>query len=83
MKKFFFVGFAAVMAIGLSAFTSSKQPVNYFIRPGSTWIQITEAQACPAGELSPCEADNPNTPANDPTQVYKSQDLSDLLRKPS
>lgn len=83
MKKYLFVMIAAVMAIGISAFTG-KEAATYWIRPGTDWLPITEEQACPAGSMTPCVVDNPYTPAvNDPTPVYITQSPSNPLRRPN
>ena len=78
MKKILSVAIAAVLAIGFSAFTSGeKQLANYYLPRGAGWDVITEEQACPVGEDTPCVVDNPITPTFDPTTVYTMPILDD------
>ncbi len=84
MKKYTLVSFAILLAFAVSAFTNKKTDTTYWIHPGTEWLPISDQEACPAGSMSPCSADNPYTEGvNDPTPVYITQSLSNPLKKPS
>lgn len=85
MKKYLLGIFAIILAVGFSAFTTIKKTdTTYHFKNGSEWVEIDSDEVCVPGSLTPCQIDNPETPAvGDMVTVYLSQNDSpgnELLR---
>lgn len=57
MKKFQIFIAAAFLAVGLSAFTPSPNPVYYYY--GGTFSEYTLPDVCPEGGSDPCTKPHP------------------------
>lgn len=68
MKRFHLFIVAALLAVGLSAFTPSTDPVYYYYN-GSFSI-YTLPDVCPEGGITPCTKPNPNNPFMEDVTLY-------------